>query len=53
MAKVYQVILAEFAEERLEQITNYLLENASYDVANKVVNYPTRRINPTPNTISI
>ena len=38
MAKIYQVILTEFAEERLEEITNYLLENASYDVAHKVVN---------------
>ena len=38
MAKIYQVILTEFAEERLEEITNYLLENASYEVANKVVN---------------
>lgn len=38
MAKTYQVILTDFAEERLEEITNYLLENASYEVANKVLN---------------
>jgi len=38
MAKTYQVILTEFAEERLEEITNYLLANASYEIANKVLN---------------
>jgi len=38
MAKTYQVILTEFAEERLEEITTYLLANASYEIANKVLN---------------
>ena len=38
MAKTYEVVLTTFAEERLEEITNYLLEHASYEVANKVLN---------------
>jgi len=38
MAKTYQVILTPYAQNRLQDITEYLLENVSYEVANKVLN---------------
>ena len=38
MAKTYKVILTPYAQNRLQEITEYLLENVSYEVANKVLN---------------
>lgn len=38
MAKTYQVIVTPYAQSRLQDITEYLLENVSYEVANKVLN---------------
>lgn len=38
MAKTYQVTITPYAQDHLQNITEYLLENVSYDVANKVLN---------------
>ena len=38
MAETYKVILTAYAQSRLQDITEYLLNNASYEVANKVLN---------------
>ena len=38
MAKTYKVILTSYAQSRLQDITEYLLENVSYEVAHKVLN---------------
>lgn len=38
MAKNYKVIITPYAQGKLENITTYLLENVSYNTANKVLN---------------
>ncbi len=38
MAKSYKVIITPYAQDKLEEITTYLLNNISYETANKVLN---------------
>ena len=38
MAKSYKIIVTPYAEGKLKDISTYLLENASYEVASKVLN---------------